>query len=259
MSEQALGAALVEPVSGGQAVESDALETKTILLLDGVRLFLKLEETLLSRREWKVLTATTAAEGRALLDAHAVDLVLMDYVLPDATGDDMVRYIRASRNKDAGILIVTARGLREHVERCMAAGCNSFLFKPVSRAVLTSRVKELLKVPVRRHVRTLVRLNVDGASGERFLFGNSVNLSVGGMLLESSIELALGDHVSLRFFLPADGDPVVTRTRVVRCTPGASAGATCYGLVFEDLSDIDRERIARFVALSSPDEGELAP
>ena len=222
---------------------------KVILLLDGVRLFLQLEETLLQRAEWTVRSATTAAEAFEILERERVDLVLMDYVLPDMNGHEVVRRIKQDpRTADTAICIVTARGMREHVDRCMAAGCASFLFKPVTRQALGDRVRELLSVPIRRHVRTLVRINVNAQFHERFFFGNTINLSAGGILLESPLDLALGESIHLRFFLPGDTAPVNASARVVRRGHSEHSSNLIYGMSFEGLAPIDRERMEDFIS-----------
>jgi CheY-like chemotaxis protein len=243
-SSEAGGAcAVAEPPA--PAADSDV---RTILLVDGARLFLKLEETLLRRDGWTIHGAQSAEEARHVLRREPVDLVLMDYVLPDATGDELVRFIRGNEpTRSTGIVIVTARGMREHIDRCMAAGCNAFLFKPVTKAVLCDKVKELLNVPARRHVRTLVRLEVNASTRDRYFFGNTVNLSAGGLLLETPLDLALGESINLRFFLPGDSEPVTASARVVRRVPGEGTASHSYGLEFDQLADGDRARLGSFV------------
>jgi DNA-binding response OmpR family regulator len=219
-----------------------------ILLVDSVRLFLKLEQTLLARREYRLITATTGAGALEIIAAERLDLVVMDHVLPDLSGDEIVRAVRMDpTNARTPVLLVTARGVRENVERCLRAGCNSFLFKPVTAGELQVRVRELLDVPMRRHVRTLVRLAIGAASGEQFFFGTTVNLSESGVLLETDSELNLGDCVDLRFFLPGDQRPLVTGSRIVRRAEGSAACARAFGVLFQGMSDDDKSRIRRFV------------
>jgi CheY-like chemotaxis protein len=222
--------------------------TKRILLLDGVRLFLQLEQTLLQRSDYELFTATSGAEALEIVERERLDLVLLDYVLPDTTGDEVVRRIRSDeRNGEAGIVIVTARGMREHVDKCMAAGCSAFLYKPVTRTSLCARVQDMLQVPARRHVRTLVRLQVNARNRERFFFGNTVNLSESGMLLETPLDLSLGETMSIRFFLPGEDEAVACTARVTRRTPTQRPGNWAYGLSFEELGDDSRTRICGFV------------
>ena len=68
---------------------------KRILLLDGVRLFVHLERTMLERSDYEIHTAASASEAFALMDEVEFDLILMDYVLPDQQGHEVVQQIRA--------------------------------------------------------------------------------------------------------------------------------------------------------------------
>lgn len=248
------GVAVATPPESEAPDAADA-DVKHVLLLDGVRVFLQLEQTLLQRSGLRISTAGTAAEAFDILAGDRVDLLITDYVLPDATGEEVVRRVREDPDMaEMGILVVTARGLREHVDRCMKAGCNSFLFKPVSRTELCTRVKELLDVPARRHVRTLVRLQVGAEGHDGFFFGNTVNLSESGVLLETDESLALGGELDLRFFLPGDGRAIQTTARVVRRGQQTREDAQAFGLLFQRLADDDKARIRRFVS-----ERELTP
>lgn len=234
--------------SAASSAVEDVVQVKRILLLDGVRLFLKLEETLLQRNDHELFAATSAAEALEILDREDIDLILMDYVLPDMTGEEMVKHVRQHpRNGQAGIVIVTARGMREHVDACMRAGCNGFLFKPVNGPELTARVQEVLKVPARRHVRTLVRLQVNAHNRDRFFFGSTVNLSEGGMLLQTPLDLAVGEAMNIRFFLPGEEQPVACSARITRRGDADRAGEHAYGLSFDEIEQDSRSRIARFV------------
>ena len=217
--------------------------TMTILLLDAARLFLQFEETVLQRREWTLLTATTGAEALAVVRSRPVDLLVMDHVLPDMTGADVVRALRLDRaTRGVPVLIVTARG---QIDARLESGCSAVLHKPVSRQALCEKVERLLAVPARRHLRTMVRLRVDARRDTSFFFGSTVNLSGGGMLLESPLDLAIGERVDLRFQIPGDPEPVVVRARAVR-TLGEGA-APLHGLEFEDLAEHERARIETFV------------
>lgn len=235
-------------------------DQRTILLLDPVTLFLKLEETILARRDWTIHSARTAAEALEILEREHVDLLVMDHALPDAIGDEFIRSIRQQpRTRATGVLVLTARGSHAAVERCLDAGANGVLFKPVTRQDLCMRVEDLLYVAARRHVRTLVRLDVEASTGAGSCFAHSVNVSAGGMLLETSEPLAKGDVLTVRFQLPFEDAPVVARARVARDSSATDDGRFHAGLTFEGMSDADRGRLEAFVASQVNDVGALRP
>ena len=234
-------------------------DLRTILLLDPVTLCLRLEETILSRRDWRIHPVRTAEAAMAILEREHVDLVVMDHVLPDASGDAFIRGLRANpRTRATAVLVLTARGSQASVDRCLEAGANGVLFKPVTRQDLCMRAEDLLYVAARRHVRTLVRLKVDATTGSGVLFATTINVSAGGLLLECEAPMTQGEEMELRFALPGESDPVVARARVVRELEGAAPGRFAIGLAFEGMSDADRVRIEGFVAAMKNDQGAFA-
>ena len=84
-----------------------------------------------------------AADGRQALDRLATvryDAVLMDCQMPEMDGYQATSHIRdpssAVRDHDVPVIAMTANAFAEDRERCIAAGMNDFLSKPVDRATL---------------------------------------------------------------------------------------------------------------------------
>jgi two-component system, OmpR family, response regulator len=90
--------------------------------------------------------AVPAANGRELwqaLDRHAIDLVVLDLMLPDADGLTLCRDLRAKSNLP--VLMLTARG--EEADRILGIemGADDYLVKPFSPRELLARVKGILR------------------------------------------------------------------------------------------------------------------
>ena len=70
------------------------------------------------------------------------DLVLMDVQMPVMDGHKATRTIRgweAKKHKTATpIVALTAHGTKEEIDKCLAAGCNSHLSKPIKKSTLLS-------------------------------------------------------------------------------------------------------------------------
>jgi response regulator of citrate/malate metabolism len=79
-------------------------------------------------------TAHTAAEARRLLDARAVDLVLLDTYLPDESGLDLLRDITADT------IMLTAASDAATVRAAQARGALNFLVKPFTAEQLADRL-----------------------------------------------------------------------------------------------------------------------
>ncbi|RKH33664.1 response regulator [Corallococcus praedator] len=89
---------------------------------------------LLTRRGHDVHSATSGFEALKRLEADAYDLLLLDLHMPELDGFEVIRSIR-QREQSTGahlpVVAVTARSRRQDRERCLAAGMDDFLTKPI--------------------------------------------------------------------------------------------------------------------------------
>jgi two-component system OmpR family response regulator len=73
------------------------------------------------------------------------DLILLDVVLPDISGFDILERVRAHPTlKHIPIIMVTGKATREDVMRALAAGANGYITKPFEFDILTSSIKAVL-------------------------------------------------------------------------------------------------------------------
>ncbi|MEE7559279.1 response regulator, partial [Xanthomonas sp. Kuri4-2] len=88
------------------------------------------------------VTLEIARNGREALDhlaAHDVDLVLMDIMMPEMDGLTAMRQIRANRRwHDLPIIALTAKAMADDRERCLQAGANDYIAKPIDVDKLVS-------------------------------------------------------------------------------------------------------------------------
>jgi two-component system cell cycle response regulator DivK len=106
---------------------------RTVLLVEDSEAIRDAFTILLEDAGYTVLGAGTGAEALALAAAHVPDLMLLDMGLPDMTGLDVVRQVKAAP-ATAGIAVVAVTGRDEDADRraCLAAGCTAYLVKPVN-------------------------------------------------------------------------------------------------------------------------------
>lgn len=93
---------------------------------------------------YAVRVAADGAAARRELGAGPVDLVVLDVMLPDASGYELAREMRAAGNA-AMILMLTARTLEEDVVRGFQAGADDYVSKPYRLAELLARVAALVR------------------------------------------------------------------------------------------------------------------
>jgi two-component system sensor histidine kinase/response regulator len=100
---------------------------------------------LLERRGHHVTVAGSGAEALAALDGANFDVVLMDVQMPDMDGIEATTTIRAREARTGlhqRILAMTAHAMTGDRERCMAAGMDGYLSKPVDPDMLYAAVEQ---------------------------------------------------------------------------------------------------------------------
>jgi signal transduction histidine kinase/DNA-binding response OmpR family regulator/CHASE3 domain sensor protein len=117
---------------------------RTILLVDDdVRNVFALTAAL-EQRGAKIVVGRNGFEAIARLDeVDAIDLVLMDVMMPGMDGLEATRRIRADgRFNRLPIIAITAKAMKDDQEQCLAAGANDYLAKPID----LTRLYSLLRV-----------------------------------------------------------------------------------------------------------------
>ena len=118
--------------------------TPAILIVDDDTELANLLLRLLSSEGWKASTVATGAAAEAVLRRGAPDVVLLDVMLPDASGMDLCRRWRTTYPA-LGILMLTARG--DPIDRILGLelGADDYLPKPFEKRELVARVRSLFR------------------------------------------------------------------------------------------------------------------
>jgi signal transduction histidine kinase/DNA-binding response OmpR family regulator len=105
---------------------------------------------LLEKYGYRVLTAADGNEVLALLDREAVDLLLLDVQMPELDGLETARSIR-ERERESGlhlpIVALTAHALPADQARCLQAGMDGYLSKPIRTPELLETIVRLTEAP----------------------------------------------------------------------------------------------------------------
>ena len=87
--------------------------------------------------------------GQALkhLKKQTIDVLLLDIMMPDISGIDVLSHVRSHHEWDQmQVIMITAMDDDETFEECFELGANDYIKKPVSQAELVSRVKNAMKI-----------------------------------------------------------------------------------------------------------------
>lgn len=97
----------------------------------------------LEARQYKVLTACNGLEALAAFQTNAIDLVILDLMMPHLDGLETTRRIRQSSNTP--IIILTALGEEADKVRAFDLGADDYLTKPFGVGELMGRIKAVLR------------------------------------------------------------------------------------------------------------------
>jgi DNA-binding response OmpR family regulator len=123
-----------------------AREAPLVLVADDEDDIRSLVSFRLKRAGYEVITAADGEEALLLATTRLPDLVVLDMMMPKATGLEVTRSMREqSTTKDIPIILLTARAQEADVARGFDAGADDYVKKPFSPQDLQARVQALLE------------------------------------------------------------------------------------------------------------------
>lgn len=125
---------------------ASSMETSMrVLVIDDSRTLRIIIRQALAEAGLDVIEAANGREGLDQLRAHDdVDLVLVDWNMPEMNGLEFVQAVRAQRSYDpVRIMMVTTETEQEQVVRALNAGANEYLMKPFTKEVLVAKLSLL--------------------------------------------------------------------------------------------------------------------
>jgi len=120
------------------------MQKERILVIDDEEFILQLAQEILPRANYEIETVSDGNKGLELLETEKFDLLLTDIRMPDISGLDVIRHVRA-RNKEMPIVIITGHGTLDTAINAMRLGAQGFLLKPFTPEELRSAVAEALE------------------------------------------------------------------------------------------------------------------
>jgi hypothetical protein len=187
--------------------------------------------------------ASKLEEARTLALAARPEIVLIDRELPRAV--PLIEALRADPSTRRLSIAVLARGDFDPGEVAfLEAGANAILRLPPDSS-WADRIKRLMEVSVRKAARLPVSFAIGTLprDGGTVVPALALNLSVTGMLLESSLSLEVGEELGLEFMLPGEPEAITAHGRVMR-----KATNTQFGLEFTTLPNTAQLALGRYLA-----------
>lgn len=119
---------------------------KRILIIDDDTMNLKMATHILEKN-YDVVCAKSGMEGIGILRSETIDLVLLDLLMPDINGMEVLKEIREdSMISDVKVIILTAAGTKTDVTEAIRLGALDFIKKPFFPTELLERIKRVIQV-----------------------------------------------------------------------------------------------------------------
>jgi CheY-like chemotaxis protein len=218
-----------------------------LLIVDDDPDVLKVLKEMLKSLSYEVLGLEDSREAASRIDRQKFDAIFLDARMPHLDGFTLARHIRVSAsNASAPIVMLTGYDDVDTMRAGFRAGITFFLGKPPELAKLSGLLRCLHGAMLREkrsYVRLPLRTVVTCEKDEHRFTSTSINISEGGILLEYSGGLAVGDSAVLRFSIPQSPGMLNPRATVVRKEPPDRIA-----LHFVDLDPEERKAIKDFIA-----------
>lgn len=130
---------------GPEAIADKATADALVLVVEDNLVNQKVIKGLLSKKGYRFETASDGSQAIAMLDHFEFDAILMDVQMPIIDGLEATRRIRATEKwRDLPIIAMTAHAMTGDRERCLAAGMDAYLSKPINSAELFQVMESFL-------------------------------------------------------------------------------------------------------------------
>lgn len=119
---------------------------QTVLIVEDNELNMKLFNDLLEAHGYATLKTSHGIEAMELARAHRPDLILMDIQLPEVSGLEVTRWLKADEElKSIPVIAITAFAMKGDEERIREGGCEAYMSKPISVSKFIATIKTYLE------------------------------------------------------------------------------------------------------------------
>lgn len=138
---------------------------KRALIVDDSQLDRDALEAVLKKRDFEVLALADGQQCMEAIDRYRPDIVLLDIVMPNVHGKQLLHSIRAKFNAvDLPVIMVTAKTETAEIVEALTLGANDFISKPLDYDVALLRMNTHLKISeLSRHAARLKEIEAVNA------------------------------------------------------------------------------------------------
>ncbi len=134
-----------------KSLESFAPAEHSILVVDDTSANRRLYGALLKKNGFEVRTAEDGVEALKLIEEELPSLVLLDYMMPNMDGIEVLQSLRAAKKTERlPVVMLTASAEPDHIDAALGAGANDYITKPVNGRLLVTRIKGMITASAAR-------------------------------------------------------------------------------------------------------------
>lgn len=117
---------------------------KKILAVDDTDIILELLKQHLEKEGYNVCTSNTAGKAMQMIEDDDFDLVLLDIVMPEKSGIDVLKFIKKNnRNKATPVIMLSAREDMNSIRECLVNGAIDYMTKPFNIVSVKQRIADV--------------------------------------------------------------------------------------------------------------------
>ena len=118
----------------------------TVLIVDSEEINRRLLKAIFKTASYRLLEARKASEATAILNSQKIDLVIVDLKLPEMSGPELCRWMKANRATQLipVLMITSVQGIENEIAG-ISSGADEFLIKPLHPTVVRTRVRAMLR------------------------------------------------------------------------------------------------------------------
>lgn len=221
---------------------------KKILLVDDVKLFLRLEETFFKRTGCDIITAESGRQAIDIAKNHQPDLILLDFIMPDIMGDEVIRQLKSNdMTRTIPVMVVSTSSDQKDIDKCFAAGAEDYVTKPINAQEVLAKAANMLNIPQRVHTRVPVRIQVEGEAEGKVFTGYTRNVSKGGLLVEHQDSIPEGQRVTMGLPIMEGGSQLHLHGQVVRDEMDQAQQMHLIGIQFFNITATQTSALSDFI------------
>ncbi len=223
------------------------------LIVDDEPVVCELIGKVLNSAGMEALTLTRSSEAPEILEEGKFDMVFLDLHMASPDGIDLARQMRNSRfNRMTPIVLLSDDHRPSALSVGFAAGASFFLYKPIDKDRLLKLIRATqgaMEHERRRTRRVPIQSKVRLKIGDEELLGETVDVSMNGVLVRASRVAPVGSSLRMSLQLTRRMRPIVASGWVVRIL-----GGNQMGIQLHQLTVPDSERLQEFLLPLIPSE-----